>query len=411
MKKHSGWVILFTLIAVFSVSCSRVTENPSAQEGADLSGMYPHGSGWRAGHMVYYVKTTAGSEPHTQACLGCHENKPRARALNISCGATCHEKRPARLIREQMSVTVAPENKCSACHADQFNDKYAHHPVALGSCDACHEVETSHLEGLDPKAVRTDMTQKSCYGCHDRKDQDSHIHAAMGTAADCTNCHNPHGGKKGFFVRAETSALCLKCHAKAGLGGGSRHAATIKGTSCLGCHLPHAGPRAKLLTTDPDLQCFSCHTQFAAVYEKPVVHGALAAGCTSCHSPHGSDHQKLLKGSYSTAEHQPFPGAGAFSLCFGCHDAGLLEPAGAASTGFRNGSTNLHWVHVANAGGATTGKEWGRTCRICHEPHAADQPRLIKNELGPYRVPMRYEAFSTGGQCTSSCHMPKSYMK
>ena len=51
------------------------------------------------------------------------------------------------------------------------------------------------------------------------------------------------------------------------------------------------------------------------------------------------------------------------------------------ATGFRNGTQNLHAVHVND-------KVKGRTCRACHAPHGADLPHLIRASVpfGPSRL-------------------------
>ena len=58
----------------------------------------------------------------------------------------------------------------------------------------------------------------------------------------------------------------------------------------------------------------------------------------------------------------------------------------------------------------TTGK--GRTCRVCHEPHASDGEKLISKEgtqFGDWKIPMNFKITSTGGSCAPGCHRSFKY--
>ncbi len=76
-------------------------------------------------------------------------------------------------------------------------------------------------------------------------------------------------------------------------------------------------------------------------------------------------------------------------------------------TNFRDGSRNLHYVHVHNT-------DRGRTCRACHEVHAAKQPHRIREGV-PYGtagwvLKINYTKTPTGGTCTKTCHETKTYV-
>ena len=74
-------------------------------------------------------------------------------------------------------------------------------------------------------------------------------------------------------------------------------------------------------------------------------------------------------------------------------------------TGFRNGTDNLHYRHVAR-------KQKGRTCLACHSVHASSGQKLINPEgipFGQWKIPIRFVATETGGGCVPGCHRSLDY--
>jgi len=73
-------------------------------------------------------------------------------------------------------------------------------------------------------------------------------------------------------------------------------------------------------------------------------------------------------------------------------------------TGFRNGTRNLHFVHVNKA-------DRGRNCRACHESHASAQPLHVRDTTpyGNWNMPINFKRTETGGSCASGCHKPYAY--
>jgi len=54
----------------------------------------------------------------------------------------------------------------------------------------------------------------------------------------------------------------------------------------------------------------------------------------------------------------------------------------------------------------------GRSCKACHDPHKAEQPRLVMPEVpgfGTWSIPMFFTVTSNGGTCVVGCHKPKTY--
>ena len=136
-----------------------------------------------------------------------------------------------------------------------------------------------------------------------------------------------------------------------------------------------------------------------------VVHAPVAHGCQECHRRHASPHANLLTGAYPGSFYAPFEEA-AYQLCFECHAKELFTKPESSLTSFRNGTTNLHYVHVHQS-------EKGRTCRACHESHGSTSPKLVRDEVsfgpGGWKLPVAWKPTSTGGTCATGCHRALSY--
>jgi len=140
------------------------------------------------------------------------------------------------------------------------------------------------------------------------------------------------------------------------------------------------------------------------------LHGPLAdQQCRACHLGHGKGEKpaSVVRGTLPTGLYTTYSRS-AYSACFdSCHSAALVEDAKTtAATRFRNGDDNLHYRHVAKL-------RRGRSCRLCHEPHAAENQALIRDYLpfGVQRLTLKYEESDSGGKCTTSCHIPVSYSR
>ncbi len=84
----------------------------------------------------------------------------------------------------------------------------------------------------------------------------------------------------------------------------------------------------------------------------------------------------------------------------------VADPKTETLTMFRDGDTNLHYLHVNK-------KKNGRTCRACHEVHAAEQVHIIRNGV-PYGsrgwvLPINFEPLPNGGKCQKNCHPAREY--
>jgi len=299
---------------------------------------------------------------------------------------------------------------------------WSHAPYSMGECGLCHVKN----DPADPGPIKTGNVNELCFGCHEE------IEAAMGKSRfthaavedSCTNCHNPHNAAYKKLLIAEPPALCAQCHddvwelaTKAPV----QHAAVREGTSCLNCHTPHASDVDRLLKALPYDLCVGCHGKngtkdsrgkplmniAARLADNPVVHRPVAdKDCSACHTPHGGKYFRLLVTEYPPKFYSPFDPKN-YALCFTCHNSEIVSiPKTTTLTGFRDGDRNLHYVHVNK-------KERGRTCRACHEVHAAPQPHLIRNGV-PYGnsgwiLKIHYTPLPNGGRCEKTCHGAFTY--
>ena len=260
---------------------------------------------------------------------------------------------------EESPKEIKPDAPCAtaACHAGILEMKVLHAPTAANQCAACH----------NPKGNRHEFTLAGqgaalCAGCHEPLEKKKVFHKPA--AEGCTTCHNPHGGETKALLVCEESKLCIRCHghmhlAKEIAEGKSSHSIALEGK-----------------------------------------------GCLTCHQPHASDHIALLNAEYPAAFRAPFAPK-SYALCFQCHSQALeteFETTGA--TNFRNGTRNLHALHVNN-------KESGLSCRACHVPHAADQPHLLRDSVpaGPagWSATLHFQETKTGGACALGCHLLSAY--
>lgn len=229
--------------------------------------------------------------------------------------------------------------------------------------------------------------------------------SSSGIHAQCTDCHEAHAGTSPKPMRLDSGKPCLQCHSDV-VAGPNLHG-PVKAGGCRFCHQIHGSDQPSLLKAQGAKVCFPCHGGIAQTIKKaksqhsPVVDGV----CWDCHTPHGSKLRPLLKGAYPKAFYTAYREE-RFELCFTCHDKNGIEyDLTSEATGFRNGTKNLHTVHVNRP-------TKGRVCKSCHSVHGGDQEKLIWRftpEFGAWDIPLHFKKTETGGTCFVGCHNPKAY--
>lgn len=309
---------------------------------------------------------------------------------------------------------------CFSCHdRDGFDEARKHGPAASGACATCHDPHSA-----DHSSLLKMPLQQLCLGCHQdfAKSMSSaaFLHSAI-VKQDCSGCHRPHSSANAGLLKGDGTDVCFDCHKdikKQYDSSLNKHKALYLRQRCGNCHLAHFSQYPKLLLREGQELCFSCHGEVDAkrpegvrnlrkeIEGKKVVHGPVADGeCIECHEPHGGSYAKLLNGPFPQAFYAAFE-PDQYDFCFRCHDKQLLTAQPVKDqTGFRNGSDNLHFRHVAR-------KQKGRTCRSCHSLHASDGEKLINPDgipFGNWNIPIRFEASETGGGCVPGCHRALNY--
>jgi predicted CXXCH cytochrome family protein len=295
-----------------------------------------------------------------------------------------------------------------------------HAPYLSGKCGVCHH----NPDGGGP--IKQESVNENCYSCHEDTREvmgAKHKHMRVGAIEYCTDCHNSHNSvEKGLLVD-EMVSLCLKCHAgiKNQLAKGKvQHDAVTKDKKCSNCHNPHASNIERLLIALPYDLCIKCHSRDGMVSddgktmtnyktllaENKVWHAPIRAkDCSACHKTHAADNFRLLVNEYPAAFYAPYERK-VYALCYGCHnDRVVSQEETTTLTHFRNGSKNLHFTHIV--------RERGRTCRACHEVHAAKQDKRIRESV-PYgksgwELKVGFTKLPDGGSCTKTCHETRTY--
>jgi len=373
-----------------------------------------------------------GAEQHTferaregdQLCLLCHEFSPALgdfvhEPLETEGCLACHE--PHGGTGPMLLRGRGYSDLCSSCHEDVMGtNRLLHGPASAGACGACHEAHSS-----ENRMLLVDEGQALCLRCHVAIDLELEtMHVVHAPAkGDCRICHDPHATDHPALLAEDPVSLCTGCHA--GIAQQvdllpNQHGALLTERSCLNCHDPHAGDHPRLLKKDTLELCFECHDEpierklggrVANIKELleggQSLHGSTAErNCTACHRIHGSEFARLLQSEYPAGLYAPFQSS-AYSMCFSCHDRNLvLAQRTATVTGFRNGATNLHYVHVHR-------DEKGLSCGVCHDSHAADRNHHIRAEVpfgkGGWMLPINWEPSADGGSCTAACHAAYAY--
>lgn len=295
-----------------------------------------------------------------------------------------------------------------------------HAPYQSGKCGVCHV----NNDPEKPGPIKQSSVNENCYSCHeDVRDVMARKYKHVPAVEACTDCHNAHNSVEKALLGEEMVSLCLKCHAgiKNQIAKGRvQHDAMTKDKKCSNCHNPHAANIERILIALPFDLCVRCHSRDGMVSddgktmtnfktllaENKIWHAPIRAkDCSACHKTHAGDNFRLLVNEYPTPFYAAYERK-AYALCYGCHNDRVVSAEETTTlTGFRDGSRNLHFVHV--------NRERGRTCRACHEVHAAKQDHRIRESV-PYgksgwELKVGFTKLPDGGSCAKTCHETRTY--
>jgi predicted CXXCH cytochrome family protein len=165
---------------------------------------------------------------------------------------------------------------------------------------------------------------------------------------------------------------------------------------------------------DKPKQCLDCHNKIIKVngreienigakYKMKHIHDPYELGCTGCHKIHSQENKSMLITPFFGSDYiEGKPES--FKMCYSCHPTESLTIENTEKvTKFRNGSKNLHFLHV--------NKTKGRNCILCHDVHGSNNPKLIKDKVkfGNWMMPINFIKTKTGGSCAPGCHAQLTY--
>lgn len=301
------------------------------------------------------------------------------------------------------SAGAAAISSCG-CHPTKAEKQFTHKPVRDGECESCHKPSGQRHPKVKKEAflLTDDGKVGLCNECHERKDIKKYVHGPVGSG-DCLACHDVHQSNNVAQLKEPPARLCFMCHERTQFDRKHSHPPIADG-NCTGCHDPHQSDVKFMLKGEGAKLCIICHDK--AMFTGKSIHKPVADGdCNACHATHGTENPRLLRGYFAEDFYMPFDKRN-FALCFGCHNDKMADDKLTdTQTGFRNGLDNTHYIHINKL-------EKGRSCKVCHDPHAASQRRLISATIagfGRWGIPIRFTKTETGGTCIVGCHKPKSY--
>ncbi len=326
-------------------------------------------------------------QPAARLCLECHEGKTRsfheAKGFSIYVCAKCHDLH--RPFREHL-LTDTSRSLCLQCHDYGGEAAFTHSFVRDGECFRCHAFHEAPL-GRD--------VALTCLRCHRENPRLPEAHGGVPfSRSRCTSCHLPHQSQSDKLLRAvehtpfaereceachtaragllegETvQPLCVDCHDDKSLAALPEPPAAVhpplRDGDCADCHESHDAESPGLLRRPPVKLCLECDRALrkAFLVTPAAAHPPFVEGrCAACHDPHFSGTANLLR-------------SGPRELCFGCHAGLAAGPDGAP------------WpvAHPPVAEGK---------CRLCHRPHTASNPSLLRSPAPQPCRPCHAEFFS-----------------
>lgn len=345
-----------------------------------------------------------------QLCFNCHENSRdmmleehlHTPVADGDCTG-CHDPHQTNY---RYSLKGEGAELCYVCHEKaKFMKEFQHGPIGVGDCNACHNPHASANEEqlIAPK-------KELCFMCHKEQSNmlnERHIHSPV--AENCANCHDPHSNDAKFLLAADTPNLCYNCHADfADFANVEYKHEPVAAGRCADCHEVHSSEFPRLFPKAQEDLCFSCHEELATfVNAQQYKHGPVKEGdCNACHAPHGSNYVSNLRKFFPPEFYMPYE-TDNYAICFDCHNKNFaLEKNTTATTDFRDGDVNMHYLHVNK-------EVKGRSCKACHQVHASSQQKHIRESVPfgtiSWELPVTFTKYEDGGKCVVGCHSPKEY--
>jgi predicted CXXCH cytochrome family protein len=423
-------VLLFLLVSEYAGPDAAAAEKESCVTSKCHSGMgkekYVHGP-VATGECTFCHQPTASHKFKAiknvgKLCNDCHDKTFTAKVVHppVKEGecSDCHDPHQSPY---RFQLRGEGSDLCFLCHdKDLIRGKFVHGPVAVGGCSICHNPHESDY----PKLLMAEGNDV-CFSCHSDKEEafkgKKHIHEPV--EEGCIMCHSPHSGDFQYNLPADGKRdLCFTCHddkEKQIKEVKVKHKGLDTERKCLACHDPHVADYANQLIMQPADLCMTCHDReyldkngkvrvanMKAMLEKNKDHhGPIRQkDCSACHNTHGSNNFRMLREYFPELFYAPYQ-ASNYKLCFMCHEKTIAEEKRTTTlTGFRNGDQNLHYVHVNK-------EVKGRTCRACHDAHATNNPKHIRDAVpfGAWQLPINFEKTKNGGTCLPGCHQLFGY--
>lgn len=348
-------------------------------------------------------------------CEECHEKLNTMKVVHkpVEEGkcTKCHDPHQSSY---RFQLRAQGNDLCFLCHSKALTGgTFVHGPVTAGGCTTCHSVHQSEF----PKLLMA-KGNDVCFTCHADEAEAFKKKKFMHEPAKeaCVNCHSPHSANFKYNLVLEGNRdLCYSCHTDKET---EINEATVphKGIDtdkrCLACHSPHGADYPKQLVRQPAGLCLGCHDRTygsgkgkimnmkAFLGNNSMHHGPIRQkDCTGCHNPHGSKNFRILRENFPQFFYAGY-NQDNYKLCFMCHEKTLAsDQITTTLTNFRNGDRNLHFVHVNK-------EVKGRTCRACHDVHATNNPKHIRDAVpfAKWQLPVGFTKTETGGQCLPGCH-------
>ena len=251
--------------------------------------------------------------------------------------------------RVNQGIVLFREPKMGMGIESPFPEYHFHAEKNEAACKKCHDLNPPLAE-----AQGFATATQFCLGCHKELSGQRVVHGPI-TIGGCAPCHQFGSKPNRYEVVAQGQELCFKCHEekRKDLIRTYLHGPMSAGL-CTICHSPHGSSEKYQLRRYVGDLCVMCHeglkgAAFRKVVHKPVNDGA----CSGCHEPHSSSRaDNFLK----------FPGN---DLCLACHGKGMTH-------------THPYGVPPKREFPVKLDKDGNLACLSCHEPHAADESKLMR---------------------------------